>query len=837
MNLFTRALSKIFKSGNQQELNKIKPLINAINQKEGEISSIKDNEFKERTFNLKKALKEGRKIEEILPESFALVREAAKRSIGERHYDVQLAGGIILHEGKIAEMKTGEGKTLVSTLPSYLNSLTEKGVHIVTVNDYLAKRDSEWMGKIYNFLGLSVGCITSDLNDQLRKTNYNCDITYGTNNELGFDYLRDNMKYEISEIVQRDHNFCIVDEVDSILIDESRTPLIISGRVEDKSNLYLTSNDFIKKLQNNDYELDEKNKNAILTDSGVDKIEKLSSQKNLLKNQNFFDPQNLDLVHHVNQALKANFLFKKDTDYIVKDNKINIIDEFTGRVLSGRRFSDGLHQAIEAKENVEIQDENQTLASITYQNYFRLYKKLSGMTGTAMTEAEEFFDIYKLNVISIPTNKDMERKDLNDQIFRTEKEKHEAITNKIIQCKNKGQPVLVGTTSIEKSEKISDFLKEKQISHNILNAKHHEKEANIISDAGKIGAITIATNMAGRGTDIKLGGTKDISGTAKVKSAGGLQIIGTERHESRRIDNQLRGRAGRQGDPGSSIFYISLQDELMRLFGGDSIDGMLKKLGLKENESINHPWINKAIERAQKKVEARNFDIRKTLIKFDDVMNDQRQVIFGQRLSILKGKEVSEIIENFLKDTMVNLINAKEEFSKSEDQKIYLTSIKSFIGNVVDDNELIKISSLNKAKYSEYVKNVFITKKNKRIELIGEEQNNDLEKKIFLQIIDFSWRSHLQYLEQLRQVIGLRSYGQKDPLSEFKKESFNLFEGLLKKINIEVIKFLFNLNVVVSSNEEKDDTPKEIVRERKIGRNDKCPCGSGKKYKHCCGSV
>ena len=471
MNLFTRALSKIFKSGNQQELNKIKPLISAINQKEAEISLIKDNEFKERTFILKKALNEGRKIDEVLPESFALVREAAKRSIGERHYDVQLAGGIILHSGKIAEMKTGEGKTLVSTLPSYLNSLTGNGVHIVTVNDYLAKRDSEWMRKIYNFLGVSVGCITSDLDDQLRKKNYDCDITYGTNNELGFDYLRDNMKYEISDIVQRDHNFCIVDEVDSILIDESRTPLIISGRVEDKSNLYLTANDFVKRLQKDDYDLDEKNKNAILTDSGVDKIEKLSSQKNLLKNNNFFDPQNLDLVHHINQALKANFLFKKDTDYILKDKKVNIIDEFTGRVLSGRRFSDGLHQAIEAKENVEIQDENQTLASITYQNYFRLYKKLSGMTGTALTEAEEFFDIYKLNVISVPTNKSMERKDLNDEIFRTEKEKYEAITKKIIQCKSEGQPVLVGTTSIEKSEKISDFLKKKTNTSQYIKCK------------------------------------------------------------------------------------------------------------------------------------------------------------------------------------------------------------------------------------------------------------------------------------------------------------------------------------------------------------------------------
>ena len=553
-------------------------------------------------------------MEEILPECFALVREAAKRTLNERHYDVQLAGGIILHKGKIAEMKTGEGKTLVSTLPTYLNSLTGKGVHVVTVNDYLAKRDSAWMGKIFNYLGISTGCITNDLEDIERKKNYACDVTYATNNELGFDYLRDNMKYEISDMVQNNHNYCIVDEVDSILIDESRTPLIISGKLEDKTSLYTTSNEFIKSLQKNDYEIDEKNKNVILTDAGVDKIEKLALQKKILKNNNFYDPSNLDLVHHTNQALKANLIFKKDTDYILRDGKVQIIDEFTGRVLGGRRFSDGLHQAIEAKENVEIQEENQTLASITYQNYFRLYNKLAGMTGTAMTESEEFYDIYKLNVVSIPTNKKMLRKDFNDQIFRTEKEKYNAITKKIIECNVKGQPVLVGTTSIEKSEKISQFLIKNKIKHNVLNAKQHEKEAEIVAEAGKPGAVTIATNMAGRGTDIKLGGNKDfivegISSEAnehkknelKVKDAGGLFIIGTERHESRRIDNQLRGRSGRQGDPGSSIFFISLQDELMRIFGGDSIDGMLKKLGLKENESIDHPWINKAMERAQKK--------------------------------------------------------------------------------------------------------------------------------------------------------------------------------------------------------------------------------------------
>ncbi len=851
MNIFTRTFNKIFKSSNQQELDKTKNLISAINNQESLIKSLSDSEFKEKTLNLKRSVQEGNSLDNVIPESFALVREAAKRTLGERHYDVQLAGGIILHQGKITEMKTGEGKTLVSTLPAYLNSLTGQGVHIVTVNDYLAKRDSEWMGKIFNFLGTSTGCITNDLDDIQRKENYKCDITYATNNELGFDYLRDNMKYELNEMVQRDHNYCIVDEVDSILIDESRTPLIISGRLEDKTNLYSISNEFIKHLQKNDFELDEKNKNAILTDQGIDKIEKLSIQKRILKNNNFYDPENLSLVHHINQALKANLLFKKDTDYIVRDGKVQIIDEFTGRVLDGRRFSDGLHQSLEAKENVQIEEENQTLASITYQNYFRLYKKLSGMTGTAATEAEEFYDIYKLNVVLIPTNKKMQRKDYNDQIFITEPEKYNAITNKIIECNNKGQPVLVGTTSVEKSEKISALLDNKKIKHNVLNAKQHEKEAKIIAEAGKINAVTIATNMAGRGTDIKLGGNKDFieegkindfdqieKDGSKVKDFGGLFIIGTERHESRRIDNQLRGRSGRQGDPGGSIFFISLQDELMRIFGGDSIDGMLKKLGLKENESIDHPWINKAMERAQKKVEARNFDIRKTLIKFDDVMNDQRQVIFSQRLKILKNKNIEKILDDFLNEVISNLETVRNIYQKSNNKKTYLTSIKNTFGNAINDEDLISIASLNKEQFSQKIKNIYLSKKKKRIDIIGNEENNNLEKKIFLQIIDFTWRSHLQYLEQLRQVVGLRSYGQKDPLSEFKKEAFTLFEGLLEKIKNDVIKFLLNLNIVVSNEEERKEKSTEISSDnKKIGRNEKCPCGSGKKYKHCCGSV
>jgi len=855
MNFFSRTLSKIFKSSNQQELDKLKNIIQAINIKENEIKTLSEGGFKEKTLNLKKNAQSGSlNIEEIIPESFALVREAAKRTLGERHYDVQLAGGLILHKGKIAEMKTGEGKTLVSTLPAYLNSLSGKGVHIVTVNDYLAKRDSVWMGKVFNYLGITTGCITNDLDDIERKKNYGCDITYATNNELGFDYLRDNMKYELNEMVQRSHNFCIVDEVDSILIDESRTPLIISGKLDDKTTLYLTSNEFIKHLQKKDFELDEKNKNAILTDVGIDKIEKLAAQKKILKNNNFYDPANLDLVHHINQALKANLLFKKDTDYIVREGKIQIIDEFTGRVLDGRRFSDGLHQAIEAKENVKVEEENQTLASITYQNYFRLYQKLAGMTGTAMTESEEFYDIYKLNVVSVPTNKEMLRKDFNDQIFRTEKEKYNAITNKIIECNKTGQPVLVGTTSIEKSENISSLLESKKIKHNVLNAKQHEKEAAIIAGAGKVGAVTIATNMAGRGTDIKLGGNKDFiedgkkgdineinDNEFKVKNLGGLYIIGTERHESRRIDNQLRGRSGRQGDPGNTIFFISLQDELMRIFGGESIDGMLQKLGLKENESIDHPWINKAMERAQKKVEARNFDIRKTLIKFDDVMNDQRQVIFSQRLKILKENNINDILKDFFDEILKNLNIARKNYKNSHNEKNYLTDVKSISGNAINDSELLKLGKLSEIKFNDKIRELYSNKKESRIEMLGEEQNNSLEKKIFLQIIDFSWRSHLQYLEQLRQVIGLRQYGQKDPLSEFKKEAFVLFEGLLEKIKIDLIKFLLNLNIVVSNQEDNkevaDNKDVNLKEEKKVGRNEKCPCGSGKKFKHCHGNI
>ena len=701
-------IGKFIKNSSQRELDRLKSTVEKINDWEPKIKEMPSESFPAKTAEFKSKIQNGIKLEDLIPEAFACVREAARRTLGERHYNCQLMGGIILHQGKIAEMKTGEGKTLVSTLPVYLNALLGKGVHVVTVNDYLAKRDSVWMGQVYNFLDLSVGCITNDLEDEIRKKNYNCDVTYGTNNEFGFDYLRDNMKYNIEQMVQRDHFFCVVDEVDSVLIDEARTPLVISGATEDKSDQYFVSNKFIKKLEKSDYELDEKDNNVMLSEKGIDKIEKLSQTYGILKNNNFFDPQNINLVHHINQALRANLLFSKDTDYIVRDNKVQIIDEFTGRVLEGRRFSDGLHQALEAKEKVEIQSENQTLASITYQNYFRLYSKLSGMTGTAMTESEEFYDIYKLKTVSIPTNDPLARTDFNDQIFRTEKEKYKAIIEKIENCNKNNQPVLVGTTSIEKSEKISLLLKAKKISHNVLNAKYHEQEARIIAEAGELDAVTVATNMAGRGVDIQLGGsqthlTKEELNNQKklilqekneVIKKGGLFVIGTERHESRRIDNQLRGRSGRQGDPGKSIFYISLEDDLMRIFGSESIDGIMKKFGLKEGESIDHPWINKALERAQQRVEARNFDIRKTLLKFDDVMNDQRQVIFEQRKEILKSNKINEIISSFTEDLIKNFSNEKAIYTRENNLDAFKTKIKPIMGRSFKHEELEKITNL-----------------------------------------------------------------------------------------------------------------------------------------------
>ena len=844
-------IGKFIKSSSQRDIDKLKSVVKQINAWEPKIKEISDEKFPSKTLEFKSKIKKGVKLDELLPEAFALVREAARRTLSERHFDVQLMSGIILHQGKISEQKTGEGKTLAATLPVYLNSLLEKGVHVVTVNDFLAKRDSVWMGKVYKFLGLSIGCITNEMDDLIRKKNYTCDVTYGTNNEFGFDYLRDNMKYNIEEMVQRDHFFCIVDEVDSILIDEARTPLVISGSTEDKSDQYYVCNKFIKDLGKDDYELDEKNKNVMLSEKGIDRIEKISKTYGILKNNNFYDPQNINLVHHINQALKANLLFFKDTDYIIRDNKVQLIDEFTGRVLEGRRFSDGLHQALEAKEKVEIQSENQTLASITYQNYFRLYKKLAGMTGTAATEAEEFLDIYKLPVVSVPTNQQMFRKDWNDQIFRTEKEKNKAIIDKAIECNKRGQPVLIGTTSINKSEIYSKLLSGNGIKHSVLNAKHHEKEANIIADAGKPGVVTCSTNMAGRGTDIKLGG-KSINGknTEKknqVKELGGLFVIGTERHESRRIDNQLRGRSGRQGDQGNSIFYISLEDDLMRIFGSESIDTIMKKLGMKEGESIDHPWINKALERAQQRVEGRNFDIRKTLLKFDDVMNDQRKVIFEQRKEILISDNISEIINSFSEDLIKNFSEEKTVYERENQLEAFKAKIRPIIGRSVKDEEFINIINLKNEKFENLIKEKFFGFRKKRIKAINETTNFELEKRILLQTIDFLWRSHLQYLEHLRQVVGLRGYAAKDPLEEFKREAFKLFESLLNKIKIDFITFLNNLEVVAQeekvikkTNTEKmpfQNSPECLLtlrKNEKISRNEKCPA-TGKKYKHCCG--
>ena len=851
-------LKKIFKTSNERKLIEIQPLVQKINSLEPQIQKLSDQDLKSKTQEFKKRIKNGENLNKILPEAFACVREASIRTIGQRHFDVQLLGGIILNQGNISEMKTGEGKTLVATLPAYLNSLTEKGVHVVTVNDYLAKRDSEWMSKIYNFLGVSVGCIINGIDDVSRKAQYECDITYGTNNEFGFDYLRDNMKYSIAEMVQRKHYFCIVDEVDSILIDEARTPLIISGPTEDNSSQYFLCNKLVSQLNKEHYDTDEKDRSALLTEKGIDFIEDKLRKINLLKGASFYDPQNLSIVHHINQSLRANMLFTKDKDYIIKDNQIYIIDEFTGRIMEGRRYSDGLHQAIEAKEGVQIQNENQTLASITFQNYFRLYEKLSGMTGTAMTESEEFYEIYKLDVVELPTNRPMVRKDFNDKIFRTEKEKFNAIIKQIVSANEKKQPVLIGTTSIEKSERISKILKEESIKHNVLNAKFHEQEAHIIAQAGRIGAVTIATNMAGRGTDIQLGGNLDLKikegGTndkvlvaktkqeheeekTKVLDSGGLFVIGTERHESRRIDNQLRGRTGRQGDMGASIFYLSLQDDLMRIFGSEKIDFMLQKLGLKEGESIDHPWINKALEKAQQRVEGRNFDIRKTLLQFDDVMNDQRKVIFEQRLGVIKNQNIYNVVNDIFDEIVENLISEIRNYRDSADvnsKKLIKTKTERLCGTKIDDNDFNVWLSKSSSEQKEFLKNHFDQRRNARITTAGDEINKDVEKRIFLQNLDYEWRSHLQYLEQLRQVIGLRGYGQKNPLDEYKRESFNLFKDLLSKIKENLIMFLINIQV---TKEDRPSQPQQPAPQEKISRNASCACGSGKKYKNCCGAL
>jgi len=839
-------ISKIFKSNNQNEIGKIQHLLKRINDLEWEVSKLENKDFPAKTNILKSKLKNGSLSDDMLCEAFALVREASKRQRGERHFDVQILGGIVLHQGKIAEMKTGEGKTITIALAAYLNSLYGKGVHVVTVNDYLAKRDCEDMSKIYNFLGVSCGFINNYQDDKERLKNYNCDITYATNSELGFDYLKDNMKLSLSQIVQKNRNYAIVDEIDSCLIDEARTPLVISGQSEDISKQYRSINNFVKNLKSSDYEIDEKDRTIILTNNGIDNVESILSNIGILKNNNFYDPANLHIVHHVNQALKANFLFKKDKDYVLVDKKIKIVDELSGRILEGRRYGDGLHQAIEAKENVNIEIENQTLASITYQNYFKLYEKLSGCTGTALTESQEFFEIYNLNVVSIPTNKKMIRKDLNDKIFRTEAEKQKAIIDLIIECNKKGQPALVFTSSVDKSEIYSKLLKNKNIEHNVLNAKNHEKEADVIANAGKLNSVIITTSISGRGVDIKLGGKNINSNNTnndepndeknKVKSLGGLYVIGTERMESRRVDNQARGRSGRQGDEGSSIFFVSLEDDLMRIFGSESINNMLEKLGLKDGESIEHPWINKAIERAQQKIEARNFDIRKSLLKFDNVLNDQRQVIFSQRTEILSTDKITQFIDKLLEDEIKQVLIEKDKSVDIEKNKILKGKFEILLQNN-DKNYLNKILSSSNKKIDVAVKEMFLNKRDDRISKISVPGNKDLERKIFLQIIDLNWKNHIQYLEQLRQVIGLRSYGQRDPLVEYKKESFELFGNLMDKIRQDTLALLLNLRI--AENAIKPKTSEKIINtnKKKIGRNELCFCGSNKKYKHCCGSL
>ena len=849
-------ITKFIKSSNQKELDRIYKIVEKVNSFESSIKNISNEDFPKKTLKLKERLKSGENLDNLLPEAFALVREASYRTRGERHYDVQIIGGIVLHEGKISEMKTGEGKTLTITLAAYLNALEEKGVHIVTVNDYLAKRDSQEMGEIYKFLGLSSGFINNEQDDFERKKNYLYDITYATNSELGFDYLRDNMKFSREEMVQRDPFYAIVDEIDSCLIDEARTPLVISGAAEDKTEKYLATDKLIKKLDSQDYEIDEKDKNIMLTNQGINSVEKIFSNAGILKNNNFYDPENLGLVHHVNQALKANHLFEKGKDYIIQNESLKIIDELTGRILEGRRFGDGLHQALEAKERIEVQAENQTLASITYQNYFKLYSKISGCTGTAATEAEEFYEIYDLVVVSIPTNKEMIRKDWNDQIFRTDLEKNNAIVQKILECNKIGQPVLVFTSSINKSEVYSKLLNNVKIKHTVLNAKNHENEAEIIANAGKQNSVIITTSISGRGVDIQLGGRKGdglkdklSADKNKIKSLGGLFVIGTERMESRRVDNQARGRAGRQGDEGNSIFYVSLEDDLMRIFGSESMNNILEKLGLKDGESIDHPWINKALERAQQKVEARNFDIRKTLLKFDNVLNDQRHVIFSQRKNVMNSEKIFDYSNEFLSEIVKNLIDLKLKNTTQSKNNEFNNQVKILFGKSFDEKDMQDFIKLDNEKLKDKIESKFSNARSERINILKENKAKEIEKTIFLQCIDLNWKSHIQYLEQLRQVIGLRSYGQRDPLVEYKKEAFNLFENLLNKLKIDLVTILINLQVMQEKieNEKKhsnkkveiSNNPKCLLiknKDQKISRNEKCDA-TGKKFKNCCGAL
>ena len=885
---------KLFGSANDRRIKLFQPKVDEINALEAEYEKLSDDALAQCTVGFRKELEGGKKLEEILARAFAVVREASKRSLGMRHFDVQLIGGMILDEGSIAEMRTGEGKTLAATLAVYLNGLSGKGVHVVTVNDYLASRDAEWMSAIYNFLGMSVGTIVHGLEDDERRDAYACDITYGTNNEFGFDYLRDNMKFELETMVQRGHNYAIVDEVDSILVDEARTPLIISGPLEDRSELYQTIDAYIPRLVPEDYDLDEKQRTVTFTEDGTEKLEGMLREADLLKGESLYDVENVTIVHHVNNALKAHILFTNDKDYIVRNDEVVIIDEFTGRMMPGRRFGEGQHQAIEAKENVTVQPENQTLASVTFQNYFRMYDKLAGMTGTAMTEAEEFMDIYSLEVIDVPTNQPVSRIDDDDEVYRTTEEKHKAIITLIKECQERGQPVLVGTTSIDKSEILAELLKSSGVEeYKVLNARFHEQEAQIISQAGVPGAITIATNMAGRGTDIQLGGNADMriehelegqkEGKARSKkedairaeivllkekaiAAGGLYVIATERHESRRIDNQLRGRSGRQGDPGHTKFFLSLQDDLMRIFGSERMDGMLQKLGLKEGEAIIHPWINKALEKAQKKVEARNFDIRKNLLKFDDVMNDQRKVIFEQRIELMEGKDLAETINDMRLEVIEELVTKhipQKAYADQWDIEGLEKSVEEFLNISPPVKEWAEEEGIADEDMIERLTEASNKFADERSERFGTEVMTYVEKSVVLQTLDHLWQEHLVNLDHLRSVVGFRGYGQRDPLQEYKSEAFELFQTMMASMRSAVTTQMMRFEITeqaptpdqtnaleqggelmsaelaaadtVVAVEERD--PENSETWGKIGRNEACPCGSGKKFKHCHGRL
>ncbi|MDI6752628.1 MAG: preprotein translocase subunit SecA [bacterium] len=830
--MITYLLSKIFGTKQERDIKRLEPIAEEINEKEPEVSSWPDERFPAETEKLKKELADGASLDEILPIAFAMTREAAKRTIGLRPFDVQLIGGIALHEGKIAEMKTGEGKTLVATMPVYLNSLVGKGVHVVTINDYLAQRDANWMGPVYQFLGLTVGFLQNDMRPQEKRAAYNCEITYGTNNEFGFDYLRDNMVVDAAYKVQRGHHYAIVDEVDSILIDEARTPLIISGPSEESTDKYYRINSLISYIsKDKDYQIDEKLHSASLTEDGVRRIERI------LKLPNLYDPMNIDIIHHIEQALKAHNLFKLDVDYIIKDGEVIIVDEFTGRLMPGRRFSDGLHQALEAKEGVRIKEENQTLATITLQNYFRMYEKLAGMTGTAATEADEFFNIYKLDVVVVPTHRKMIRIDSPDMIYQTEKAKFSAIVSEIEELHKKGQPVLVGTISVEKSERISSMLKKKGIPHQVLNAKYHEMEAEIVAQAGRKAQVTIATNMAGRGTDIVLGGNPPNQAEhEEVVRLGGLHILGSERHEARRIDNQLRGRSARQGDPGSSSFYISLEDDLMRLFGSERISGIMTKLGLKEDEVIEHPWISKSIERAQKQVEAHNFDIRKRLLEFDDVMNKQRSFIYKERDILLAEEDLSPHLIEMIDELTDTLFDAHISEENQDVEGLQRAISRTFqISPKLSENDPVELKENLKRSIFEGWE---IKKKELGEDFVG------IQKMIMLSVLDNLWKDHLHNMDALKEGVYLRAYGQKDPLVEYRREGFGMFEELIYAMKEETVSRIFLIQIQKQMLRKESLSTKKgmqaieeapISAKRKIGRNDPCPCGSGKKYKYCHG--